>query len=182
MGKGHGGGGLRILPHKSWHVWNANNMERVLRDEADHEAEEEEKAKEAREAASLQRTDVMRARSRKKLKRTAEEEGVSLNELFVETGSLQPETQTMQLPPPSSPKLSLEGAGSSVRSNERQHKRRRGEIAVSDAPMTVEGGEHEAGAQEEEGRMLAAPGFLNLFAEEEAQAKVNNHTVMMYTL
>lgn len=32
-----GGGGLRILPHKSWHVWRRNNIERVLKDEREHE-------------------------------------------------------------------------------------------------------------------------------------------------
>ncbi|KAI9916536.1 hypothetical protein PsorP6_017216 [Peronosclerospora sorghi] len=28
-----GGGGLRILPHKKWHVWRRENIERVYRDE-----------------------------------------------------------------------------------------------------------------------------------------------------
>ena len=32
-----GGGGLRILPHKSWHVWRRDNIERVLKDEREHE-------------------------------------------------------------------------------------------------------------------------------------------------
>ena len=33
MGKGKGGGGLRILPHKSWHVWNYDNQQKVKKDE-----------------------------------------------------------------------------------------------------------------------------------------------------
>ncbi|CAI5708474.1 hypothetical protein KXD40_004899 [Peronospora effusa] len=32
-----GGGGLRILPHKKWHVWRRENIERVLKDEREDE-------------------------------------------------------------------------------------------------------------------------------------------------
>ncbi|CAI5736220.1 unnamed protein product [Peronospora destructor] len=32
-----GGGGLRILPHKKWHVWRRANIERVLKDERENE-------------------------------------------------------------------------------------------------------------------------------------------------
>ena len=32
-----GGGGLRILPHKKWHVWRRENIERVLKDERENE-------------------------------------------------------------------------------------------------------------------------------------------------
>ncbi|KAG6595764.1 leukocyte receptor cluster member 1 [Phytophthora cinnamomi] len=42
-----GGGGLRILPHKSWHVWRRDNIERVLRDEREHE--EQQQARSAKE-------------------------------------------------------------------------------------------------------------------------------------
>ena len=42
MGKGRGGhGGLNILPHKSWHVWNFEARERVQRDEEAAQAQEE---------------------------------------------------------------------------------------------------------------------------------------------
>ncbi len=34
-----GGGGLRILPHKSWNVWNYDNRERVRRDEREAQRE-----------------------------------------------------------------------------------------------------------------------------------------------
>ena len=37
-----GGGGLVILRHKSWHVWNQDNVERVLVDEAAQREEQEE--------------------------------------------------------------------------------------------------------------------------------------------
>ncbi len=38
-----GGGGLRILPHKSWNVYNYDNRLRVEQDEKQAQKEEEEK-------------------------------------------------------------------------------------------------------------------------------------------
>ncbi|EGZ09695.1 hypothetical protein PHYSODRAFT_338452 [Phytophthora sojae] len=44
-----GGGGLRILPHKKWHVWRRDNIEHVLRDEREHEEQQRDRdAKERR--------------------------------------------------------------------------------------------------------------------------------------
>ncbi|KAF1329510.1 hypothetical protein FI667_g5730, partial [Globisporangium splendens] len=36
-----GGGGLRILGHKKWHVWRRENIERVRRDEREHEEKQQ---------------------------------------------------------------------------------------------------------------------------------------------
>uniref|UniRef100_K3X5U8 CBF1-interacting co-repressor CIR N-terminal domain-containing protein n=1 Tax=Globisporangium ultimum (strain ATCC 200006 / CBS 805.95 / DAOM BR144) TaxID=431595 RepID=K3X5U8_GLOUD len=36
-----GGGGLRILGHKRWHVWRHENIERVRRDEREHEEKQQ---------------------------------------------------------------------------------------------------------------------------------------------
>ena len=55
MGKGGGGGGLRILPHKSWHVWNFENLQKFEHDEMVHAAEEEEKLKKTRGEESVAR-------------------------------------------------------------------------------------------------------------------------------
>jgi hypothetical protein len=37
------GGGLRILPQKSWNVWRQDNIEKVARDERKNEEQEDEK-------------------------------------------------------------------------------------------------------------------------------------------
>jgi hypothetical protein len=40
---GSGGGGLNILRHKSWHVYDKNNIERVKKDEENARKASEEK-------------------------------------------------------------------------------------------------------------------------------------------
>lgn len=59
-----GGGGLRILGHKSWHVWKGENIERVKRDER------LEKERIAKEAADVKRRD-----QEYRLERLREKEG-----------------------------------------------------------------------------------------------------------
>eukprot|EP00039_Didymoeca_costata_P006671 m.92279 g.92279 ORF g.92279 m.92279 type:complete len:146 (-) comp13343_c0_seq3:632-1069(-) len=58
-----GGGGLRILPHKSWHVWNFDNREKVRKDEENARREEEEKRFRAEMAEQEVRLHVLRKRA-----------------------------------------------------------------------------------------------------------------------
>ena len=44
-----------ILKHKSWHVWNRDNREKVERDEANARAEEDEKRHRADMAEQVRR-------------------------------------------------------------------------------------------------------------------------------
>ncbi|EGD81659.1 hypothetical protein PTSG_02373 [Salpingoeca rosetta] len=60
-----GGGGLRILPHKSWNVWNFKNRERVRKDEEQAQREEEERQRRTRKADSEVRLDVLRKRAKR---------------------------------------------------------------------------------------------------------------------
>jgi hypothetical protein len=47
-------GRLRILPHKSWHVWTTDNIEKVKRDERLHKEEIEQAGKKSRDVKSEQ--------------------------------------------------------------------------------------------------------------------------------
>ena len=49
---GTGGGGLNILPHKSWNVYNRDNRERVRRDEERARQDEEDRIRRERAATS----------------------------------------------------------------------------------------------------------------------------------
>ncbi|KAI9315918.1 hypothetical protein BX666DRAFT_2028161 [Dichotomocladium elegans] len=57
---------MNILPHKSWHVYNAKNIEKVKRDEARAQAEEEAKAKRVTQAESEARLQLLRERAEKR--------------------------------------------------------------------------------------------------------------------
>ena len=56
------GGGLRILPNKTWHVWKRENIEKVERDERLHA--EEQKTKEANEAKAQAQLRLEKLRKR----------------------------------------------------------------------------------------------------------------------
>ena len=55
-------GKLNILKHKSWNVWNRDNIEKVLRDERLNREEEQKKRKRVDETESESRTQVLRAK------------------------------------------------------------------------------------------------------------------------
>eukprot|EP01147_Barroeca_monosierra_P003394 gene3394-6048_t len=59
-----GGGGLRILPHKSWNVWNFENRERVRRDEEQARKDEEERQRRAQKADQESRLGLLRKRAK----------------------------------------------------------------------------------------------------------------------
>ncbi len=53
---------LKILPKKRWHVWNQDNVERVLRDERLHAEEQEAKVKQQAAAEHEARLETLKAR------------------------------------------------------------------------------------------------------------------------
>ncbi|KAI8613502.1 hypothetical protein BC830DRAFT_469356 [Chytriomyces sp. MP71] len=61
--KNMGGGGLVILKHKSWHVYNEKNRERVRKDEEKAKKEEDEKKARAAKADQEHRLGVLRSRT-----------------------------------------------------------------------------------------------------------------------
>jgi hypothetical protein len=54
-----GGGGLRILGHKKWHVWRRDNIERVLRDEREHAEQQRRERDEQRRRDQEVRADAL---------------------------------------------------------------------------------------------------------------------------
>ena len=60
-----GGGGLNILPKKSWNVWNHDNIEKVRRDEAQHAAEQEAVQRRQRQVDSEYRVEELQRRKRR---------------------------------------------------------------------------------------------------------------------
>ena len=60
-----GGGGLNILPKKSWNVWNHDNIEKVRRDEAQHAAEQEALQRRQRHVDSEYRVEELQRRKRR---------------------------------------------------------------------------------------------------------------------
>ncbi|KAJ3244953.1 Leukocyte receptor cluster member 1 [Chytriomyces hyalinus] len=59
-----GGGGLVILKHKSWHVYNEKNREKVRKDEEKAKLEDDEKAARAMRADQERRLGILRSKSK----------------------------------------------------------------------------------------------------------------------
>ncbi|KAJ3228410.1 Leukocyte receptor cluster member 1 [Chytriomyces hyalinus] len=59
-----GGGGLVILKHKSWHVYNEKNREKVRKDEEKAKLEDDEKAARATRADQERRLGILRSKSK----------------------------------------------------------------------------------------------------------------------
>ena len=62
MGKGAGGGGLRLLPHKSWNVYNKDARRRVQRDEAQQRQRDAQLAQRRQQDEHHHRLDSLRRR------------------------------------------------------------------------------------------------------------------------
>ncbi|KAJ3077937.1 hypothetical protein HDU99_000882 [Rhizoclosmatium hyalinum] len=71
--EGLGGGGLVILKHKSWHVYNEKNRERVRKDEEKAKQEDDEKKGRAVKADQEYRLGVLRSRAGSDKKRSRED-------------------------------------------------------------------------------------------------------------
>ncbi|TMW62338.1 hypothetical protein Poli38472_009831 [Pythium oligandrum] len=58
-----GGGGLRILGKKTWHVWRRDNIERVLRDEREHAEAQRKREDDRRHGEQESRAEALRVQS-----------------------------------------------------------------------------------------------------------------------
>ena len=77
MGRGCGGGGLRILPHKSWNVYGYENKQKVKADEAAHKIITDASDKAAREADAEFRLTVLRRQAQRRKEQEQAQEEVS---------------------------------------------------------------------------------------------------------
>ncbi|GAA5992163.1 hypothetical protein JCM10908_001798 [Rhodotorula pacifica] len=66
---------LKLLPHKSWHVYNQENVARVKRDEARAAQEQEQNDERAFQAEAEARLDRLRNKSSRKRRRDGDNEG-----------------------------------------------------------------------------------------------------------
>ena len=66
QGKGSGGGGLRILPHKSWNVYGRDQQARVRADEAKHAVEQEKKITQRLKVQAERRIELLRQKAVKR--------------------------------------------------------------------------------------------------------------------
>ena len=78
-------GKLNILQHKSWNVWNRDNIEKVLKDERELAEKEEQKRQQLMSVESERRTEMLRNRRQK-----SSDGGTATLESATRSGSIEP--------------------------------------------------------------------------------------------
>ena len=153
------GGGLIILPKKSWNVWNRDNVERVERDEAAHAAQQRKIAEQQAKADAEARMEQLKRNQRRRRRRE----------------------ERSRLATSSSNELGAHESGTASDSEESDTGRHKGEdegvhgsidssTAVAQAaPPSSHADEADEGVDEDENARASARHF-NFFESEEEQA------------